>query len=85
MDGAAASGYTLPIVKTLELVCGLAFIAGRFVGMAVVLIFPIVVNIVVINLLLMPSGLPIAMFLLAGILFLAYTHRKNYEPLFAAN
>lgn len=85
MDGVAASGYILPIVKTLELVCGLAFIAGRFVGMTVVLIFPIVVNIVMINLLLMPSGLPIAMFLLAEILFLAYTHRKSYEPLFAAN
>jgi uncharacterized membrane protein YphA (DoxX/SURF4 family) len=85
MDGVAASGYILPIVKTLELVCGLAFITGRFVALAIVLIFPIVVNILMINVLLIPSGLPIALLILAGILFLAYAHRKNYESLLSVN
>ena len=41
MDGLAASGYILPVVKFFELLCGLAFVSGRFVALAVVLIFPI--------------------------------------------
>lgn len=82
MEGIAASVYILPIAKTIELVCSLAFISGRFVAPAVVLIFPIAVNILMIHLLLMPDGLPIALLLFAGILFLAYAYRKNYASLF---
>jgi putative oxidoreductase len=83
MDGIAASGYILPLAKVFELLCGLAFVTGRFVALAVVLIFPIVVNILMIHVLLLPDGLPVALLLVAGILFLAYAHRQNYESLFA--
>lgn len=84
MDGLAASGYIMPVVKTLELLCGLAFVSGRFVSLAVILIFPIAVNILLVNFFLLPEGLPIVIPLFLGILFLAFANRKNYEPLFAA-
>ena len=84
MDGLAASGYILPIVKAFELLCGLAFVSGRFVALAVVVIFPIAVNILLVHALLLPDGLAIAVPLFLGILFLAYAYRKNYAPLFAA-
>lgn len=83
-DGLAASAYILPVSKVFELLCGLAFVAGRFVALAVVLIFPIVLNILFINAIHLPSGLPIAMALFLGILFLAYAHRESYRPLLAA-
>ncbi len=83
-DGLAASGYILPVSKVFELLCGLAFIAGRFVALAVVLIFPIALNILFINAIHLPSGLPIAIALFLGILFLAYANRESYKPLFAA-
>jgi len=83
-DGLAASGYILPVSKVFELLCGLAFVAGRFVALAVVLIFPIVLNILFINAIHLPSGLPIAMALFLGILFLAYAYRESYRPLLAA-
>ncbi|MGI8787655.1 MAG: DoxX family protein [Pyrinomonadaceae bacterium] len=84
MDGIAASGYILPVTKVFELLCGLAFVSGRFVALAVVLIFPIVLNILLINILHTPSGLPIAIPLFLGILFLAYVNRQKYEPLLTA-
>lgn len=84
MDGLAASGYIMPVVKTLELVCGLAFVTGRFVALAVVVIFPIAVNILLVNAFLTPEGLPIVIPLFIGILFLAYACRENYRPLLAA-
>lgn len=80
-DGLAASGYIMPLSKVFELLCALAFISGRFVALAVVVIFPIVLNILFINAIHLPSGLPIAIALFVGILFLAYSHRESYKPL----
>jgi uncharacterized membrane protein YphA (DoxX/SURF4 family) len=84
MDGLTASGYIMPVVKIFEFLCGLAFVSGRFVSLAVVLIFPIALNILLINAFLIPSGLPIVMPLFLGILFLAYAHRENYKSLLVA-
>jgi uncharacterized membrane protein YphA (DoxX/SURF4 family) len=84
MDGLAASRYLMPLVKTIELLCGIAFVSGRFVPLATVLITPIVVNILLIHLFVDSQGLPVAIPLFAGVLFLAYAYRKSYEPLFVA-
>lgn len=81
MDGIAASGYILPVAKIFELLCGLAFVSGRFVALAVVLIFPIALNILFINIIHTPSGLPIAIPLFAAILFLVFANREKYKAL----
>lgn len=83
-DGLVASGYILPLSKTFELLCGLAFVTGRYVTLAIVVIFPIAVNILFINIFVINEGLPIAIPLFIGILFLAYAHRENYKTLFNA-
>lgn len=82
--GLEASGYLMYLVKGIELVCGLALVSGRFVALAAVLIAPIAVNILCVHLFLDPQGLPVALFVVLGNLFLAYTYRKQYEPLFVA-
>jgi uncharacterized membrane protein YphA (DoxX/SURF4 family) len=84
MDGLTASIYIMPVVKIFELLCGLAFVSSRFVALAVVLIFAIALNILLINIFLMPSGLPIVIPLFLGILFLAFAYRENYKSLLAA-
>jgi len=80
-DGLEASIYLMPTVKVFELLCGLAFVSGKFVQLAVVVIFPIIVNIFCFHAFLQPSGLPIAIPLLLADLFLAYYYRENYKPL----
>ena len=82
-QGIAAAGYLLPLVKTLELLCGLAFLSGFFVPLATVVIFPIAINILGVHLFLDPAGLPVALFLLVGNLFLAYACRWHYHRLFS--
>jgi uncharacterized membrane protein YphA (DoxX/SURF4 family) len=81
-DGINASIYLMPTVKALELICGLAFVLGRFVPLATVVIFPIVVNIVCIHIFLAPEGIPVAIFLLLANLFLAFVNRSHYKDLF---
>ncbi len=83
-DGLAASVYLLPTVKIVELACGIAFVIGRFVPLATVLISPIIVNIVLVHVFLAPEGLPLAAFLVFANAFVAYHHRDRYKPLFTA-
>ena len=84
MEGMEASVYLMPLVKVTELLCGIAFISGRFVPLATVVIFPITVNILLFHAFLAPDGLLLAILLFLGNLFLAYAHRKNYETLVVA-
>lgn len=83
-EGIAASHYLMPLIKVIELLCGIAFVSGRFVTLATLVIFPIVVNIFMFHAFLAPEGLPTAIFVLASNLFLAYYYRKNYQTLFEA-
>lgn len=81
-EGIDAAGYLVPTVKVLELICGLAFLTGRFVPLAAVMIFPIAINILGVHTFLAPEGLPIAIFVVFANLFIAYRHRSNYQGLF---
>lgn len=83
-DGMAASVYLMPLVKVVELVCAIAFLTGRFVPLATVVIFPITVNILLFHTFLAPEGLPVAVFVFLGNLFLAFTYRRNYQTLVVA-
>ena len=80
-DGMAASIYLLPTVKAIELLCGVAFLTGRFVPLATVLIAPIIVNITLLHAFLDPKGLPVALFLVLASSFVAYANRESYKPL----
>jgi putative oxidoreductase len=82
MEGMIASVYLLPLVKIVELLCGIAFVSGRFVTLATVVIFPNVVNILLFHAFVEPEGLLVAVLLFLGNLFLAFAYRKNYAPLF---
>ena len=84
IDGLDAARYVMPTVKVVELACGLAFVTGRFVPLATVLIAPIIVNIVLVHAFLAPSGLPVAAFLVAANGFLAWRHRDAYKGLLRA-
>ena len=79
-----ATVHLMNIVKVIELICGLLFVTGRFVALANLVIFPIVINILLFHATLAPSGVPAAAFLLIGCLFLAYYYRDRYAPLFQA-
>ena len=83
-EGLEASRYLLPTAKVIELVCGLAFLSGRFVALASILIAPIIVNILLIHACLDPKGLPVALFLVFANAWVAYANRDRFKPLFNA-
>jgi putative oxidoreductase len=84
MEGISVAVYLLPLIKIIELLCSLAFISGRFVPLATVVIFPITVNILLYHIFLAPEGLIISILLFLANLFLAYAYRNHYTSLLAA-
>jgi uncharacterized membrane protein YphA (DoxX/SURF4 family) len=82
-EGLAASGYLVPLLKVIELLCAIAFLSGRFIPLAAVVIFPITVNILLFHAFLAPEGVVLGAFMFLGNLFLAYANRKKYEPILA--
>ena len=82
--GLVASTYILPLAKSIEFLCGLSFLTGRYVTLANILILPITLNILFINFFLSIEGIPVALFLFLGNLFLIYSHWENYKSLFVA-
>ena len=84
MDGIKASGYLLTLIKVTELVCGIAFVIGRFVPLATVVIAPVIVNIFLYHLFVDTSGMPVAIFLVFANCFVAYANWDKYKLLLSA-
>lgn len=80
-EGIVASVYLIPLLKVIELICAVAFLSGRFVSLASIVIFPVTVNIFLYHAFLAQDGMAVALFLLTGNAFLLYFHRKNYQTL----
>lgn len=84
MEGVKATGYLMTLIKVTELACGLAFVAGRYVPLATIVIAPVIVNIFLFHLFVDTSGLPVGIFLVLANSFVAYYYRASYAPLFVA-
>ncbi len=84
MEGIAASVYLVPTAKVFELLCAIAFLSGRFVALASVVIFPIMLNILMFHIFMDPSGIGMAAVLMLMNLFLAYYYRDKYTALFVS-
>jgi putative oxidoreductase len=85
MDGMTVTGYMMTTVKIIELICAIAFLSGRFVPLATVVIFPITFNILMFHIFLAPEGLLVSILLMIGNLFLAWNYRENYKSILAVS
>ncbi len=83
MDGVNATGYLLALIKVTEFLCGVAFVTGRFVPLATIVISPVIVNIFLFHLFVDTNGLPVAVFLLLGNMFLGYAYWENFKSVLA--
>lgn len=80
--GLVASEYLLPLVKALELLCGISFLTGKYVTLANIIILPVSLNILLVNYFLIPEGLPVAILIALCNVFLIYRYWDNYKSVF---
>ena len=84
MDGVNASEYLMPLIKITELVCGIAFVTGYYVPLAIVVIAPVIINIFLFHAFVDTQGLAVGVALVFANVFLAYAYRDKFRPLLAA-
>jgi uncharacterized membrane protein YphA (DoxX/SURF4 family) len=75
------SGYLFRLVMATQLLSGVLLLINRFVPLALALLAPVVVNIVAFHVFLAPSGLGLAIFVLALELYLAWAYRRAYRSM----
>lgn len=78
------TGYLMPLVKGTEVLVGVLLLLNRFVPLALAILAPVIVNIVAAHAFLAPSGLSMALVVLALELYLAWSYRSAFRGMLAA-
>ena len=74
--------HLMDIVKSIELLCAISFLLGRYVALANIVLLPITFNILLMHLMIDPATVAIAVVVFALHLFLIFAYRKHYAALF---
>jgi hypothetical protein len=83
VGGLLSAGYFFPVLKGTEVLAGLLLLTGRFVPLALTLLAPIVVNIALFHVFLVP-GLPMVVLVLTLEIYLAWVYRRAFAPMLRA-
>lgn len=83
-NGMMATKYMFPLVKGLEVICGLALLTNLFVPLALLVLAPICVNILLLHIFVAPEGLPMAILVTALGLIIAWARCEKFAPLLKA-
>ncbi|NMH27210.1 DoxX family membrane protein [Flavobacterium silvaticum] len=83
-EGFGATVYLFPLVKVLELLCGLSLVTGFFVPLSAVVILPITINIFLYHCFLTPSPdqLVVPALMLIANIFILIHKRDHYKAIF---
>lgn len=73
--------WLMPLIAVAEIVGGILFITNKFRPLAAIIIFPVMTGIVLTHIMYAPSGLPIALALLAINLWVIIENRQKYQPM----
>ncbi|MCW3464822.1 DoxX family membrane protein [Chitinophaga nivalis] len=76
--------WLIPLVGVAEVVGGVLFITNKYRALGAIIIFPVMIGILLINITAAPSGLPIALVLLAINLWVIFENRAKYAPMLRA-
>jgi uncharacterized membrane protein YphA (DoxX/SURF4 family) len=75
------TGYMIPLIAGTQTLVGALLLLNRFVPLALALIAPVIVNIVAFHIWLAPSGMGMAILVLALELYLAWSYRGAFLPM----
>jgi uncharacterized membrane protein YphA (DoxX/SURF4 family) len=77
------TNYMIPLIFATQTVGGALLLINCFVPLALILLAPVVVNIILFHLYLAPSGIPVAVVVVAIELFLAWSYRGAFRSMLA--
>lgn len=77
----AEIGWLMPLVGAIEVIGGLLLIINRTRALGAIVILPVLTGILLANINMAPSGLPIVCVLIAVILWVIIDNREKYLPM----
>ncbi|ABG58387.1 DoxX family protein [Cytophaga hutchinsonii] len=73
--------WLMPLIAVVEIVGGILVITNKYRALGAIVIFPVMIGILLTHIVNAPSGLPMALVLLAVNLWMIYENREKYMPL----
>ena len=73
--------WLMPLIAVAEIVGGTLFITNKYRALGAIIIFPVMIGILLTHIINAPSGLPIALVLLAINLWVIIENREKYLPM----
>jgi putative oxidoreductase len=73
--------WLMPLVGVAEIIGGILFIIPKYRPLGAIIVFPVMIGILLTNIFDAPSGLPIALVLLAVNLWALFENRAKYMPM----
>ncbi len=74
--------YFFPLMALTQVVCGILLLSGTLIPLALLMLFPIAINIFFFHLVVAPANLPMASSIIAAIILLAVYYWQVYKPIF---
>lgn len=74
-------GWLMPLIAIAEIVGGILIIIPKYRALGAIIIFPVMTGIILTHIVNAPSGLPIAIVLLAINLWIIIENRQKYLPM----
>ena len=74
-------GWLMPLIAVAEITGGLLFITNKYRALGAIIIFPVMVGILLTHIITAPSGLPLALVLMAINLWVIIENRDKYLPM----
>jgi uncharacterized membrane protein YphA (DoxX/SURF4 family) len=74
-------GWLMPLVAIVEIIGGILFIIPKYRALGAIIILPVMIGILLTHIFNAPSGLPIAIILMAINLWVIIENREKYKPM----
>ena len=74
-------GWLFPLIAVAEIVGGILFMTNKYRALGAIIIFPVMVGILLTHIFIEPSGLPIALVILAIEIWVIIENREKYLPM----
>ena len=73
--------WLMPLIAVAEIVGGTLFITNKYRALGAIIIFPVMIGILLTHIINAPSGLPLALVLLAINIWVIIENREKYLPM----
>ncbi len=83
MEALVQTHYMMPFISVVKIIGALLLLSNRYVPLALIIVFPVILNAFLFHLFLDINGIGGAVFALFMNIYLFFTQKQTYRPLFA--